>query len=128
MSAAMSAAINALLVCATHAVPHADDRKKTVFEWVVTSEDDFVAGGYCASRADAANDLRIWRESNLSPFSTIYWRALTPDNRDFNFLTEAKARAFAKGCDGAFIGRATVAEMNDILRRAGVLRKGKTCK
>ncbi len=117
-----------LYVCEINEIPHAEKPKTKVFEWTVTFEGDQVAGGYGATRGDAANDLRVWRAENAAPFSTIYWRALTPDNRDFNFVTERKALAFAASCGGAFLGRATVAEMNDILTRSGVLKEGQTCK
>lgn len=108
--------------CEINAVPHAEDPDRTVYEWTVDFEGDPVAGGYGATREDAANDLRIWREAHAGPFTTTHWRALTADNRDFNFCSEAKARSFAAKCGGAYLGRMTKAELTDILTRAGLLK------
>lgn len=110
-------------------IPHADKPRVTIYEWLVRDQrNNFVAGGYADTREAAAQDLRRWRELNAGPFSQMYWRALTSDNRDFNFLTRAKAEAFAAKCGGYFVGRATRAEMNEIFRAAGVLKPGETCR
>lgn len=110
-------------------VPHAEKPRVTVYEWLVQDQkNNVVAGGYGATREDAANDLMIWRKTNAGPLSSIYWRALTQDNDNWNFVTERKAVEFARNCGGAFIGRATIAEMNEIMIRSGVLKKGQTCK